>query len=206
MECLNLSIKFLFNTYFHTKTKLRLVFTRVTVLFIICNYHAYSCLALIISFDNHAFASVGHIIWSLLLDSLPSVLWRCWLGGRKGIRPEKKLEWRGAGVVICLERDADLHMASVKSRLVLPFWYRLTWVVLEKRAVKRVCVLLLDSLCSFVRSQNPFCGVSILLMGSWCVLDCFDWVFEFLYCPTVCHLSLVVFFHSDWREKPRGTG
>jgi len=46
-------------------------------------------------------------------------------------------------MVICLERDADLHMAqlmpchslslaSVKSRLVLPFWYRLTRVVLDK--------------------------------------------------------------------------
>ena len=33
----------------------------------------------------------------------------------------------------------SLSLASVKSRLVLPFWYRLTWVVLEKRAVKRVC-------------------------------------------------------------------
>ena len=52
-------------------------------------------------------------------------------------------EWWGAGVVICLERGADLHMpswchchslslASVKSRLVLPFWYRPSWVVLEK--------------------------------------------------------------------------
>jgi len=51
-------------------------------------------------------------------------------------------------VVICLELGADcLHMvrlmplypntpsslASFKSRLVLPFWYRLTQVVLEKR-------------------------------------------------------------------------
>ena len=54
---------------------------------------------------------------------------------------KKKLEWWGTGMVICLERDADLHMAqlmplpltvSVKSRLVLPFWYRLTWVVPEK--------------------------------------------------------------------------
>jgi len=77
------------------------------------------------------------------------------MGGRKGIRPVKT-EWWGAGVVICLERGADLHMAQlhvvfgkvecavphekckrgshalVKSRLVLPFWYRLTWVVLEK--------------------------------------------------------------------------
>ena len=42
----------------------------------------------------------------------PSVLWRCWLGARKGIRPVKN--WVvGAGMVICLERDADLHMAQL---------------------------------------------------------------------------------------------
>ena len=43
-------------------------------------------------------------------------------------------------MVICLERGADLHkdqlmplpLASVKPRLLLLFWYRLTWVVLEK--------------------------------------------------------------------------
>jgi len=29
----------------------------------------------------------------------------------------------------------SLSLASVKSRLVLPFWYRLTWVVLEKGPV-----------------------------------------------------------------------
>jgi len=44
---------------------------------------------------------------------LPSVLWRCWLGGRKGIRPVKKTEWWGPGVVICLKRGADLHMAQL---------------------------------------------------------------------------------------------
>ena len=43
---------------------------------------------------------------------LPSVLWRCWLGGRKGIQPVKT-EWWGAGVVICLECGADLHMAQL---------------------------------------------------------------------------------------------
>jgi len=43
---------------------------------------------------------------------LPSVLWRCWLGGRKGIWPVET-EWWGAGMVICLERDADLHMAQL---------------------------------------------------------------------------------------------
>jgi len=35
------------------------------------------------------------------------------LGGRKGIRPVKKLEWLGAGVVVCLDRGADLHMAQL---------------------------------------------------------------------------------------------
>jgi len=35
------------------------------------------------------------------------------LGGRKGIRPAKKTEWWGTGVVICLERGADLHMAQL---------------------------------------------------------------------------------------------
>ena len=29
------------------------------------------------------------------------------------MRPIKKLEWWGAGMVICLERGADLHMAQL---------------------------------------------------------------------------------------------
>jgi len=56
-----------------------------------------------------------------------------------GIWPVKTAWW-SAGVVICLRWGADLHMAqlmpliltvscSSKSRLVLPFWYRLTRVV-----------------------------------------------------------------------------
>ena len=54
-------------------------------------------------------------------------------------------------MVICLERCADLHMAqlmplllavaSVKSRLVLPFCYRLSWVVPDKGPLNGyVCV------------------------------------------------------------------
>ena len=70
-----------------------------------------------------------------------------WLGVRKSIRPVK-IEWWGADVVIYLDQDAwclnmvqlmPLHpktsssFASFKSWLVLPFLYRLTQVVLEKR-------------------------------------------------------------------------
>ena len=75
--------------------------------------------------------------------SLPSVLWRCWLGGRKGIRPVKKLS---GGVLASLTVWSEvqtciwpswcqchsLSLAPVKSSLVLPFWYWLTWVVPDK--------------------------------------------------------------------------
>jgi len=43
---------------------------------------------------------------------VPSVLWRCWLGGKKGILPVKT-EWWGARMVVCLERGADLHIAQL---------------------------------------------------------------------------------------------
>jgi len=60
------------------------------------------------------------------------------VGRQEGHPACKKLS---GGVVICLERGADLHtaqlmplpLASVKSRLVLPFWYRLTRVLPEKK-------------------------------------------------------------------------
>jgi len=82
---------------------------------------------------------------------VPSVLWRCWLGGMKGIRPVKKTEWWGAGMVICLEWGADLHMAQLMplpltvscfSKIQIGF----TFLVpahpgsLGQRAVKRVCM------------------------------------------------------------------
>jgi len=58
--------------------------------------------------------------------------------------------WWGAGMVVCLERGADLHMAqlmplpltiscSSKSTLVLPFWYWLTRVVLDKGLLNGCC-------------------------------------------------------------------
>ena len=48
----------------------------------------------------------------LVVVFLPSVLWRCWLGGRKVTRPVKT-EWWGAGMVFCLEWFADMHMAQL---------------------------------------------------------------------------------------------
>ena len=93
--------------------------------------------------------------YSLLL----SVIWHRWLGLRKSIWPVKT-EWRGVGMVYLSgvrcrlfaygPADATVippktpkSLASFKSRLVLPFWYRLTQVVLEKTPLNRCsyCIL-----------------------------------------------------------------
>ena len=66
-------------------------------------------------------------------------------------------------MVISLERGADLHMAqlmplslaSVKSRLVLPFWYLLTRVVPEKGPLNGcVCVCVLFLICLFTFNDS----------------------------------------------------
>ena len=77
------------------------------------------------------------------MQQMPSVLWCCWLGDRKGIRPVKKLSggllaWLSvwSEVRTCIWPSwchcHSLSLATVKSRLVLPFWYRLTRVFLDK--------------------------------------------------------------------------
>ena len=73
------------------------------------------------------------------------------VGWQEGHPACKKTEWWGAGVVICLERGADLHMAQLMplpltvscfSKIQIGF----TFLALAhpgspgKRAVKRVCV------------------------------------------------------------------
>ena len=63
----------------------------------------------------------------------------------------KKTEWRGAGVVVCLERDADLHIAQLmpltltvscfsKVEIGFTFLVRVHSVSSGQRAVKWVCV------------------------------------------------------------------
>ena len=86
---------------------------------------------------------------------MPSVLWRCWLGGRKGIRPVKNwgvLAWLSvwSEVQTCIWPSwchcHSLSLATVKFRLVLPFWYRLTWVVPDKVPLNMcVCVCVLGN-------------------------------------------------------------
>ena len=89
----------------------------------------------------------GNLFLFILAELNGLVLRCCWLGGRRGIRPVKT-EWWGVGVVICLERDADLHMArlmplpltvSCVSNIQIGFTFLVPGSP-EKGAVKRVCV------------------------------------------------------------------
>ena len=95
---------------------------------------------------------VAMIWFDVFAITLPSVLCRCWLGGRKSIQPVKKLS---GGVLAWLSVWSEvqtciwpswchyhsLSLALVKSRLVLPFWYWLTRVVPDKGSLNRcVCI------------------------------------------------------------------
>jgi len=95
--------------------------------------------------------------WLFLCQMLPSVLWHCWLGVRKNIRPVKhwvmrcwhgylpgaRCRWFACGLDDATTTASSL--GSLKSRLVEPFWCRLAQVVLEKRPLNG-CLLTSSSL------------------------------------------------------------
>ena len=68
-------------------------------------------------------------------------------------------------MVICLERGADMHIADLmpmlltvscfsKIQMVLPFWYRITRVVLEKGPLNG-CVCVQRLTCRVSAKYNP---------------------------------------------------
>ena len=158
---------------------------------------------------------------------LPSVLWCCWLGGWKGIWPVKN--WSG-GMLVWLSvwievqtciwpswcQSHSLSLASVKSRLVLPFWYGLTWVVPEKGPLNGcVCVIYFHCctteicLCAILSGKELVCctlssvffyclEVSIFASVNTCFKGCF---------PVEFGLASLHVFH--WKPLwiiPRWTG
>ena len=128
----------------------------------LCRYHHYE------NTETFLFQQIAFSALTLLV------------GRQEGHPACKKLEWCGAGMVICLEQGADLHMAqlmalslslaSLKSRLVLPFWYRLIWVVPEKGPLNGCVCFFFDkhtnrrNICLLCLGQTvDFCfGISIV--------------------------------------------
>jgi len=87
------------------------------------------------------------------------------LGGRKGIRPVKKLRGRDAGVVICLERSADLHTAQLMplpltvscfSKIQIGFTFLAPTHPGSpgQRAVKQVCVCVCLLISKLIGTTN----------------------------------------------------
>jgi len=109
---------------------------------------------------------------------LPSVLWHCWLGSRKGIRHVKKLS---SGVLAWLSVCSEMHMAQ---RIPLPLTVLcfskiqtgFTFLVLAhpgssgQRAVKRVCV------CVCVTSISESSSLRLASRQSWSVETSFVWL------------------------------
>ena len=114
---------------------------------------------------------------------VPSVLWRCWLGSRKGTRPVKNWVvgcWRG---YLSTERRADLHMAKLMplpltvscfSKIQIGF----TFLVLaypgspRQRAVKWVCVCVPSAVAWLDSVHRPLLSEVIALVTSELAPEC----------------------------------
>ena len=110
---------------------------------------------------NEEFHFGGPAIWCWLGASFSALT--LLVGRQEGHPACKKTEWWGAGVVICLERGADLHIAQLMSLpLTVSCFSKIqiafTFLVPAhpsspgKRAVKRVCVCVSEALPS---GTNP---------------------------------------------------
>jgi len=150
---------------------------------------------------------------------MPSVLWRCWLGGRKGIQSVKTERWGAAcEVQSCIWPSwchcHSLSLDSVKSGLVLPFWYRLTWVVPEKGPLSVcvcVCVCARPRACACVRAcvcaRAHACVCMCVLMHS-CVCFQYFQAVAFNSIPSLSQDSSygwrkdVVHRSSEWFPRP----
>jgi len=83
------------------------------------------------------------------------------VGRQEGHPACKKTEWWGAGVVICLERGADLHMAQLMPLLLIVSCFSkiqigFTFLVPAhpgspgQRAIKQMCVCVCDQLLNIL--------------------------------------------------------
>ena len=96
----------------------------------------------------------------------------------------KKLEWWGTGVVICLERCADLHTAHlmplpltvscfIKIQIGFTFLVPAHLGSPGQRAVKRLCVCV----CVFIFITLTICSVTSWLLQLIVTVLCLLWVF-----------------------------
>jgi len=116
---------------------------------------------------NCKYCSALYNLYYIILMN-PSVLWRCWLGGRKGIRPVKK---PGGGVLAWLSAWSEVqtcnwpswchcHSLSCFSKIQIGFTFLVPAHLGShgKRVVKRVCVCVCVCVCACVRACVCVCA------------------------------------------------
>ena len=107
---------------------------------------------------RHRFLIIINIFFHLVLINLAFSALTLLVGRQEGHPVCKKTEWWGAGVVIYLERGADLHMAQLMPLPLAVSCFRkiqigFTFLVPAhlgspgQRAVKRVCVCVCVRAC-----------------------------------------------------------
>ena len=107
---------------------------------------------------------------SSVVSSWLSVLWRCWLGGRKGIRPGKNWVlgcWRGylsgarCRFAYCPADATATHCLFCKIQIGFAFLVPAHPGSPGKTAVKRVCVCLCVCVCLRYQSWSPMCRIAL---------------------------------------------
>jgi len=146
---------------------------------------------------------------------LPSVLWHCWLGIRKSIRAVKNWVIRcwcgylsGAWYKWFAYGPADAtctlsFLVPLKSRMIWPFWCRLTQFVLEKRQLNGcLCWALLLKYC---KEYNIYCMSFALHTSLQCVFLAAMWnraghyIFAlWLYLSSSSFLPRLISAIADW--------
>jgi len=123
---------------------------------------------------------------------LSSVLWHCWLGGRKGIRPVKT-EWWGAGMVICLELMPLPLTVSCFSKIQIGFTYLVPAHLGSpgQRAVK----------CACVRACFLISVISVTFSWLWTTLKACTMMHSAYFC---CQFEGSTLYITDARPEDRG--
>ena len=142
------------------------------------------------------------------------------VGRQEGHPACKKTEWWGAGVVVCLEQDADLHMAQLMplpltvscfSKIQIGFTFLVPAHLGSpgKRVVKRVCVcvlwicdIMLHHCCFMQRFQTAFhINANVCLrMNYWTTPAEAKTVCRFVYCVVYVAIfgTVAVAMHFRW--------
>ena len=103
---------------------------------------------------THSTIALTNIVWAII-QYMPSVLWRCWLGGTW------LSMWSEVQMICIWSRWYHCHpivSCSSKIQSALPFWFWLTQVVLEKRPLNG-CNSSSSLSCNCDRSDNAPKGI-----------------------------------------------